>query len=141
MSGILKSKGMPPKISKELQERAVKARFVEAKTNITPLALNHSDKARNLLWKDYKHGYTNIRPVMAMPNPDWRDQKPYQNYIDSCAEEAKKTTTKQVLISILVLLKSHYKLKIMAEQNYQTYLKDFFQHKINISSTICYNKK
>lgn len=35
----------------------------------------------------------NIRPIMAMQNPDWKDAKSYELHIDACGEEAKEKKT------------------------------------------------
>ncbi|KAL9549034.1 hypothetical protein MBANPS3_005398 [Mucor bainieri] len=93
MSNMLQTRGMPPKISNELQDRAAKAGFVDAQLQITPLKLNHGGQAGKMLWDDYEHGYTNIRPVMAMSNPEWQDEKLYAVHIDNCAKEAETMET------------------------------------------------
>lgn len=47
---MLKSRGMPNKVACELESRLIKAGFVNQKLKITPLKLNHTDKAGTLLW-------------------------------------------------------------------------------------------
>jgi hypothetical protein len=42
---------------------------------------------------DFRHGYLNIKPVMAKSNPEWEDIKIFEAYIDSCGAEAKKKKT------------------------------------------------
>ncbi|KAL9542290.1 hypothetical protein PS6_009871 [Mucor atramentarius] len=93
MSSMLQSKGMPPKISNELQERATKAGFVDAQVQITALKLNHGGQAGKMLWDDYQHGYTNLRPVMAMSNAEWQDEELYAIHIENCAKEAETMHT------------------------------------------------
>lgn len=90
---MLKSRGMPPKISNELQDRAIKAGFVNAEFQVTPLKLNHGGQAGKMLWDDYEHGYTNIRPVMAMSNSEWQDEEIYAIHIGNCAKEAETMET------------------------------------------------
>lgn len=90
---MLQSKGMPPKISNELQERATKAGFVDAQVQITALKLNHGGQAGKMLWDDYQHGYTNLRPVMAMSNAEWQDEELYAIHIENCAKEAETMHT------------------------------------------------
>lgn len=44
------SRNMPPKVSIELQDRLTRAGFVDIELEMTPLKLNHTDKAGYLLW-------------------------------------------------------------------------------------------
>jgi hypothetical protein len=47
---MLSSRGMPKKISGELEHRLNKAGFVNQVLRITPLPMNHSGKAGKLFW-------------------------------------------------------------------------------------------
>lgn len=50
VSDMLKSRSMPNKVACELEDRLIKAGFVSTKLKVTPLKLNHTDKAGTLLW-------------------------------------------------------------------------------------------
>lgn len=39
---------------------------------------------------DYKHGYMNVRPVMALIVPEWQDTEVYERFVDACGIEAEK---------------------------------------------------
>jgi hypothetical protein len=49
-ANIFKSKGIPTRISTELESRLAKAGFVNEKLEITPLPINHNGKRGELLW-------------------------------------------------------------------------------------------
>ncbi|KAL9549033.1 hypothetical protein MBANPS3_005397 [Mucor bainieri] len=89
LSEMLLSRNMPPKIAIELQDRLARAGFGNIELKMTPLKLNHTDKAGG----DYKHAYLNIRPAMARSNPEWEDAQVYVKYIDACGEEAEANKT------------------------------------------------
>ncbi|KAL7319725.1 hypothetical protein PS15m_002826 [Mucor circinelloides] len=93
MSEMMLSRNMPPKVSIELQDRLTRAGFVDIELEMTPLKLNHTDKAGYLLWGDYKHAYLNLQQVMAKSNPEWQDAQVYEKYIDACGEEAETNKT------------------------------------------------
>ncbi|KAL7314057.1 hypothetical protein PS15m_007713 [Mucor circinelloides] len=93
MSDMLKSRNMPNKVACELEDRLIRAGFVNTKLKMTPLKLNHTDKAGKLLWDDYKHGYSNVRPVMAQIVPEWQDAEVYARFLDDCGVEAEKNKT------------------------------------------------
>lgn len=90
MSDMLKSRSMPNKVACELEDRLIKAGFVSTKLKVTPLKLNHTDKAGTLLWDDYKHAYLNMRPVMAQIVPEWQDPEVYERFVTACGIEAEK---------------------------------------------------
>ncbi|KAI8088087.1 S-adenosyl-L-methionine-dependent methyltransferase [Gilbertella persicaria] len=93
MSAMLESRNMPPRIASELEDRLTKAGFVNQVLNVTPLKLNHTDKAGVLLWDDYKHAYTNVRPAVAAITPEWEDPEEFERYIDACGKEATQQKT------------------------------------------------
>lgn len=93
VSSMLQSRGMPPKISSELPGRVTKAGFVNSQAQITHFKLNHGGQAGKMLWDDHRHGYTNLRPVMAMSNAEWQDEALYAIHIDNCAKEAETMQT------------------------------------------------
>jgi hypothetical protein len=47
---MMLSRGMPPKISFELEDRLVKAGFVNTVLKVSQLKMNHTDKAGTLFW-------------------------------------------------------------------------------------------
>ncbi|KAI8352472.1 S-adenosyl-L-methionine-dependent methyltransferase [Choanephora cucurbitarum] len=93
MSTMLESRNMPSKIASELESRLVKAGFIGEVTKVTPLKLNHTDKAGQLLWDDYKHAYANVRPAVATTTPEWEDAEVFNRYLDSCGAEAAQYKT------------------------------------------------
>ncbi|GAN05891.1 methyltransferase type 11 [Mucor ambiguus] len=90
MSDMLISRNMPTKVACEIEDRLIKAGFVNTNLKMTPLKLNHTDKAGKLLWDDYKHGYMNMRPVMAQMVPEWQDPEVYECFVTACGVEAEK---------------------------------------------------
>jgi hypothetical protein len=42
---------------------------------------------------DYKHAYSNVKPVLAKINPEWDDAAAYDNYIEQCGAESKMNKT------------------------------------------------
>ncbi|KAK4520336.1 uncharacterized protein ATC70_008470 [Mucor velutinosus] len=91
MSDMLNSRNMPNKAACEIEDRLIKAGFVNTNLKITPLKLNHTDKTGKLLWEDYKHGYLNLRPVMAQIVPEWQDPEVYERFVTACGIEAEQT--------------------------------------------------
>jgi hypothetical protein len=49
-SEMFSSRGIPPQISVELEDRTIKAGFVNQVVNIIPLAINHGGKSGDLFW-------------------------------------------------------------------------------------------
>jgi hypothetical protein len=47
---MFEPKGIPPRICAELEDRLVRAGFVNAILEVTPLLLNHDGKRGELLW-------------------------------------------------------------------------------------------
>lgn len=39
---------------------------------------------------DYRHGYSNAKPVLAKITQEWEDNEVFQRYLDACAVEAKE---------------------------------------------------
>lgn len=109
---MLRFRGMPPKIACELEDRLTKAGFVNPKTRVTPLHMNHTDKAGELLWyvfitntfvlyinshksknydrADYKHLYLNSQPVLAKFHKEWEDPAEFAEFIENASAEAKE---------------------------------------------------
>lgn len=87
------SRGLPAHIATELKDRLIKAGFVDVVVKSTPIPLNQDDKISQLLWADFKHAYTNIRPVMAKANPAWEDSEAYRIHIERCSEEVRESKT------------------------------------------------
>ncbi|KAI9366264.1 S-adenosyl-L-methionine-dependent methyltransferase [Pilaira anomala] len=93
LSEILVSRDMPTKVACQLEERLDKAGFMNFSQKMTPLKLNHTNKAGELLWEDYYHGFCNIRSVLALGDSDWKDIKVYEEFLKECGDEAKKYKT------------------------------------------------
>lgn len=108
---MLRMRGMLPKIGCELEDRLTKAGFVNPKTKMTPLHMNHTDKAGDLLWyiyfhytrnittysrvqifdrADYKHLYLNSQPVLAKFHKEWEDPAVFAEFIEDASTEAKE---------------------------------------------------
>lgn len=90
---MLNSRNIPLTISVELEERLIKAGFVDVVVKVTGIPLNHGGKVGELLWADYKHVYNNTRHAIAMANPDWEDPAVYSDHIDKCGEESRESKT------------------------------------------------
>ncbi|CAO3637731.1 unnamed protein product [Mucor hiemalis] len=90
MCNMLRMRGMLPKIGCELEDRLTKAGFVNPKTKMTPLHMNHTDKAGDLLWADYKHLYLNSQPVLAKFHKEWEDPAVFAEFIEDASTEAKE---------------------------------------------------
>lgn len=39
---------------------------------------------------DYRHGYTNLGPLIATIHPEYEDSEAYENFLDECGTEAAK---------------------------------------------------
>ncbi|KAL7314048.1 hypothetical protein PS15m_007706 [Mucor circinelloides] len=93
ISGMLESRQIPADIALQLDDRVSNAGFDMEQIIITPMAINHKNKAGCLLWEDYRHAYMNIRPLMSMQNPDWESIEAYELHMDACGQEAKERKT------------------------------------------------
>lgn len=87
------ARGLPPHIASELEDRLTKAGFVCSVKKVSDIPLNHSGKAGELMWSDYKHAYLNLAPVMTKTNPEWESLSAYEAHINQCGEEAKNSKT------------------------------------------------
>lgn len=85
--------GFPPRIATELKSRLKEAGFKSIKVKTTDIPLNHGGRVGQFFWEDYKHGFINLRPVMAKSNSEWEDAEAYEAYINKCGEEAKENKT------------------------------------------------
>ncbi|GAA5811120.1 hypothetical protein MFLAVUS_004549 [Mucor flavus] len=93
LSDILTSRGMPTKVHHQFEELLDKAGFENYVMKMTPLKLNHTNKAGDLLWEDYFHGFTNIRSVLAKSNTEWENPKAFTAFLEASGLEAQKYKT------------------------------------------------
>lgn len=87
------TRGFTPRIANELEERLLKAGFVDTVVQTVDIPMNHCDKMDDLMWADYKHASMNIRPVMAKSNTEWEDVADCEAHIQQCGEEVKNSKT------------------------------------------------
>ncbi|KAI9366412.1 S-adenosyl-L-methionine-dependent methyltransferase [Pilaira anomala] len=90
LTSVLEARGIPIKIAVELEERITRAGFVNQENMIVKLNLNHNGKAGDMLWDDYRHGYTNLGPLIATMYPEYEDPEAFENFLDECGTEAAK---------------------------------------------------
>ncbi|GAA5806419.1 hypothetical protein HPULCUR_011953 [Helicostylum pulchrum] len=93
LSDILISRDMPTSVHHQFEELLDKAGFENYVMKMTPLKLNHTNKAGDLLWEDYFHGLTNIRSVLAKSNTEWENPKAFMTFLEASGIEAKKYKT------------------------------------------------
>ncbi|KAI7851534.1 S-adenosyl-L-methionine-dependent methyltransferase [Circinella umbellata] len=93
VSEIAKLKNLVPDISQHL-ERLMKeagATNIIKKELFTPI--NHTNKAGELLWKDFSMLYTAMCPVVSKKHPELASEKAYRQFLNEAGEECKEYKT------------------------------------------------
>ncbi|KAG0742941.1 hypothetical protein G6F62_007035 [Rhizopus arrhizus] len=96
LHSVLIARNMCPQIGQELHDRLLSTGFENITVIHKQIPMNHSGKAGELWWQDFKHVSLNLRPVMAKKNPAFEDPHQFEAYLEKSGLECKeyKTCTK-----------------------------------------------
>ncbi|KAI8974720.1 S-adenosyl-L-methionine-dependent methyltransferase [Pilobolus umbonatus] len=97
IDAMMNMKGMLSDIGENLEILLEEAGFENIEVEIKRLPINHSGRVGELWWKDFKHGYSNLRPMIAMINPKFNEPDSYTEFLDSVAEECAAIETDMIL--------------------------------------------
>lgn len=87
---MLTARNITFSITTQMEEKLTQAGFVDVEVKLTKIPLNHGGKVGKLLWDDYHHVYTNVRPAMVSGTPEWEEPDVYSKLLHECGEECKR---------------------------------------------------
>ncbi|KAI8974677.1 S-adenosyl-L-methionine-dependent methyltransferase [Pilobolus umbonatus] len=93
MSALMEMKGMTPNLGDTLEDLLKVAGFVNIQVIVKVFPINHTNKIGKLWWEDIERGYHNVRPMLALKNPDFEEPGCYKKYLDGIADECAKHMT------------------------------------------------
>ncbi|KAI8974688.1 S-adenosyl-L-methionine-dependent methyltransferase [Pilobolus umbonatus] len=90
-------KGMVANLGDALGFMLEEAGFVGIDVLYKKIPLNHTNKSGELWWKDLAHEYSNIRPMMAMINPAFKNSECYAEHMKSVGDECTRLKTNGII--------------------------------------------